>query len=108
MEKKIFKAEVVIKNGKMKVTPYSNRKLGMIPSFFNAAIQEVVEQINHEADWKKKYIHFCDNGIKYRQIDRPSDSSYCQGCVFCKNGCTHPHYLDGTKGNCEEKIYIKE
>ena len=110
MENKIFKMQVTsdCDSGKIRVTPYSNRELGILPTLFNNAIQEVVEQINNEACWKKKYIHFSDNGIKYRQIDKPFDSKLCQNCVFWKNGCIHPHFMDGTKGVCEDKIYIKE
>ena len=108
MKRNIFKVEVVNENGVIIVRPYSNIQLGILPYMFNNAIQDVVEQINHKADWKRKYIHFNDNGTKYKQIDKLFGSGPCVGCVFNEHGCQHPHYEDRTKGNCEDKIYIKE
>lgn len=104
-KRNIFKCEVTIDdNGKIKVISYANRQLGMIPNFFNDALQDVVEQINHEADWKEKYIHFSYNGENYRQIN---SRNICDGCIFWENKkCAHPY--KEKKGICEHKIYIKE
>lgn len=113
MKRNIFKCEVIVDdNGIMKVIPYSNNQLGQTTWLFNNAIQDVVEKINHTADWKKSYIHFSYNGIKYRQIDADKDAkTCCSGCVFYKDtDCKHPHWVNGdlTKGICTGKIYIKE
>ena len=113
MKRNIFKCEVIVDdNGIMKVIPYSNNQLGLTTWLFNNAIQDVVEQINHSADWKKSYIHFSNNGVRYRQIDaNKNGKTYCDGCVFYKNtNCLHPHWKEGvwTKGYCTGKIYIKE
>lgn len=37
-----------------------------------------------------------------------SSDKACEGCVFRKDTCVHPHYLDGTKGNCLGKIYVED
>ena len=112
-KRNIFKCEVSIdEKGKIKVVSYSNRQLGLFVNYFNNAIQDVSERINHSADWKKSYIHFSNNGVIYRQIDaNKNGNTNCDGCVFYKNtNCLHPHWKEGdwTKGDCTGKIYIKE
>lgn len=110
MRKGIYKAKVELDdNGKLKITSYVNRR---IPAVFrwdiNNAMQEIAKRFNGELDWQEKFIRFTHDGVTYEQV--PSDK-YCEGCVFCehKNGinCQHPHYLDGSKGICEKKIYVK-
>lgn len=110
MKRAIYKVEVIIgDDGKIKVTSYSNRKLGGLLFDFNKAVQETRQRLNGDLDWKQAYIHFEHEGVKYHQTD---STDYCYGCVFNKkvNGvyCQHPHYLDGTKGDCRGRIYVKD
>ena len=110
MRRAIYKAEVIIEDdGRIKVTSYANRMLGSLLYDFNKAVQEMRQRLNGEANWKQAYIHFEHDGVKYRQIN---STEPCKGCVFLRdeNGrsCQHPHYLDGTKGDCTGRIYIIE
>ena len=98
-------------DGKIDATPYLNRYIPLpLLETFNSAIQEVLQKINKEAEWKKYYIHFEYKGKKYRQVD--AGLKVCKGCVFLKPdgngymGCAHPHYY--TKGSCVGRIYVEE
>lgn len=108
MRRAIYKAEVIIDDdGRIKATSYVNRKLGSLLFDFNKAIHETCQRLNGETDWKQSYIHFEHDGIKYKQVDA---ANCCEGCVFNQekdgHGCQHPHYLDGTKGDCTGRAYV--
>lgn len=75
----------------------------------NKAVHNVRETYNGENSWKDFYIHFEHEGHSYKQINSPIVNC-CKNCVFeNKNSlrCEHPHYMDGTKGVCNNKIYIE-
>lgn len=105
----IFKCRIQYSdNGIIKIIPYRNNQIPY--SLFHKikeALLEVKQDYNGESKWKNKYIHFNYNGHQYKQIDH-SSNLLCEGCVFHDNtNCKHPYYLNGTKGNCENKIYVE-
>lgn len=106
-----FKARLTQKeNGEWKIITYSNRKIPFgILARLNDAVHDVIEEINGKTDWKQSYIRFTHEGKTYQQVDQ--HGGICDGCCFrTKERCTHPHYMDGTKGKCTGRIYkeIKE
>ena len=112
MKRAIYKARVdILDDGKVKVISYCNRLIP--PAIFkelNESIHAARERINNEAPWKQTFIRFDHEGHTYYQINNTGIG--CVGCVFHRNeggiGCQHPHYLEGTKGNCIGKIYKEE
>lgn len=110
----IFKARIEIdeKDYEVKISSYTNKNIpyGLMLEL-NKAVQEVARTINGTNAWKRVFIHFTHYGVKYRQIEA-DPNQLCKGCVFHYNkdgySCQHPHYLDGTKGDCTGRIYIKE
>lgn len=108
-----FKARLTQKeNGEWHIISYSNRMIPIpILQELNNAVHDVIDKINGKTAWKQSYIRFHHEGKIYQQIDQ--HEGICEGCCFSGDriiGCTHPHYADGTKGNCIGKIYkeIKE
>ena len=105
-----FKARLTQeKTGEWKIISYSNRMIP-VPIFYelNNAIHDVINKINGKLDWKQSYIRFTHEGKTYHQID--CTGSACEGCCFHEEraSCTHPHYIDGTKGVCTGRIYKEE
>lgn len=107
-----FKARLTQKeNGEWEIISCSNRRIPFgILARLNDAVHDVIDEINGKTDWKKSYIRFTHEGKTYHQIDQTG--RVCEGCCFLEEGavCTHPHYMDGTKGKCAGRIYkeIKE
>lgn len=108
-----YKARLIQKeNGDWQIISYVNRRIpGTILMGLNDAVHEVIDRVNGKLDWKQYYIRFTHNGKIYQQVD--GKGNHCEGCCFLgkdlKNvGCTHPHYLDGTKGKCLGRIYKEE
>ena len=106
----IYKARVeFLDDHKIRITSYANRRMGMMVYELNKAVQDVRRVYNGESAWKKLFVHFEHDGVKYRQVEA---DKYCEGCVFKYNkngyGCQHPHYLDGSKGDCTGRIYVKD
>lgn len=112
--KHIFKAEITRDFlGKFHFISYSNREIPPdLLNRMNCALQDLAEEINKDASWKKRFIEFYHYGNKYRSVSKPDPHSLsCDGCVFWNQDmkkCYHPYYGKGTKGNCEGIIYIKE
>lgn len=106
-----FKCQIEYnENGNVKVTSYRNKQIH--PHLFkllNESVHEAREKFNNEAEWKEYFIHFTHDNVSYKQVKR-NGIMPCEGCIFLKGecGCQHPHYLDGAKGNCNNKIYVKE
>jgi len=109
-DRNIFKCEIKYFPGEIKITSYRNNQIPIsLLRELNNAVHEVADKFNGKNLWKKQYISFIHNGISYRQVDNTVVDGYCEICCFYKNGeCTHPHYLDETKGDCENKHYIIE
>ena len=113
MKKAIYKARVEIDdNGKVSVCSVSNIRIPysvLMP--LNEAVHEAARTINGTNSWKQTFIRFRHEGKNYVQVPKLVEG-YCTGCVFhfYKDGrnCQHPHYLDGTKGNCGMNIYKEE
>lgn len=108
-----YKARLIKKeNGDWQINSYVNKQIpSTILMELNNAVHEVIERVNGKIDWKQYYIRFSHNGKTYYQVDRKG--SNCEGCCFLRNDlnnvcCTHPHYLDGTKGKCLGRIYKEE
>lgn len=114
MKKKsnIFKCRIEYnEDGTIKITSFLNQQIPYhLLLALNNSVHEVEDTINRKTDWKEQFIRFKHDGVIYEQITRPTDAKLCcDGCVFLNeqgNGCTHPHYLNGTKGNCHNKIYV--
>jgi hypothetical protein len=110
MKRNVYKCEVIIDDeGELHISSYENRQIshGLLDSL-NTAVHEIADKYNGKADWKKSYIQFTEDGKTYMQFDKPIGTKFaCDACCFYKkeNGCTHPHYLDGTKGVCGDKAY---
>lgn len=112
--KHIFKAEVTRDFlGKFHFTSYSNREIPPdLLNRMNCALQDLAEDINKDAPWKKRFIEFYYDGNKYRSVSKSDPhSSSCDGCVFWNpdmKKCYHPYCGKATKGSCEGIIYVKE
>lgn len=106
-ENNIYKCRITYNDdGTISVISYSNRKIPFsLLCELNNAVHEVEDTYNGKNAWKKCFIQFEHDGKTYRQIET-SDNA-CEGCIFRKDTCVHPHYLDGTKGNCLGKIYVE-
>lgn len=106
-DKAIFKVQVELTENEFRLSAFSNQRIpGDLLSKLNKAIHRVSDEVNGRLAWKKEYIKFTHDNVKYAQVD---SDDFCKGCCFYvkKDGisCQHPHYLDGTKGDCSGKIY---
>lgn len=99
-----YKAELTLTDEGWKIISYSNRLIPLnVLRELNNAVHDAIDKINGKTAWKNEYIKFTHEGKSYEQID---EIHLCDGCIFRKdNLCIHPHYSDGTKGNCNNKIY---
>lgn len=108
MNRNIFKCAIEYLSGEIKITSYRNRQIPLsLLSDLNNAVHEIADKYNGKSNWKEQYIAFTHDGIRYRQVDNVETQVCPDVCCFHKNHtCIHPHYLDGTKGNCTHKHYI--
>lgn len=113
MKRVIYKIRFDIEDdGSVKMTPFVNRRVPYyLRDEMDWAARELQNRLNGKSDWKKSYIFFEHDGVKYRQVDADPDKLPCEGCVFNddKDGhsCQHPYYFS-SKGRCTGKIYKKE
>lgn len=106
-DRAVFKVQIELTEDGLRLSSFGNQKIPYdLFSKLHKAVHRVSDEVNGKLDWRKEYIKFTHEGVRYTQVD--SDIC-CKGCCFylCKNGisCHHPHYLDGTKGDCTGKIY---
>lgn len=107
-DRNVFKCEIKYLPGKIKITSYYNRQIpASLLLDLNTAVHEIADKYNGKLNWRKQYIAFTQDGIRYRQVDNVGTRECPDICCFYKNHtCTHPHYLDETKGDCTHKHYI--
>lgn len=108
-----YKAKIEITNEGIKITSFHNRLIpfGLLREL-NKAVLEVADRANGKLAWKRSYIRFTHEGKTYYQVDE--NGGLCHGCCFLRKDkeefseCLHPHYKDGTKGDCKGLIYKEE